>query len=142
MDLIVEVHGADIASRTLRSMGRNAVQARPLMADILHEFELAAEATWRTQGKGHWPELDPDTTARKREAGLSPHMLVGATHELERSLMGGGRGAIREVRHDSARFGTRVEHAVYQQGKRPLIILDRQNWSHVFGAIRRWVSAR
>lgn len=118
---MVQFDARPVVAELDRMIGRTR-DLRPAWDLTIDLLEKDAADRFASGGQGDWPELDPDTIARR--LGGSTQVLV-ETGRLAQSLTGRSSDAIRDVTQDRLRFGTEVPYAVFVAGDRdPLPELD------------------
>lgn len=106
------------AERRLSAMKRRMSSFKSVFRWVFKELQAAHRANFATQGAvggDIWKPLDPQYASWKLENYGARGILV-RTGDLQRSLtVENARGAIREIRSQSATFGTSIPYARFHQ---------------------------
>jgi hypothetical protein len=142
-----EVVGDKKAVADLIRVGTRGADIRPISAVIRAVYLHSNERTFRSGvGLAGWPQLSPETAARKDREGLDPRP-EHATGALERSLTSEARvkGQTNRVGKTWLKFGSRLFYAAWQEGtkhqpKRELIQLTYADRLAMATLISRYVA--
>ncbi len=117
-----EVAGEVQLARSFSRFGDSASDLRPAFTGIADNFQTIEERLFetegRTGGRGAWAPLSQAYAARKAQVAPGKTILR-LSDRLWRSLTGRDRGdAIREIKRQQMRLGTRVPWALFHQDAR------------------------